>query len=64
MRMARSLVEDITRGRRAIALAHERGMDTTAWEESVTTLERQHLLAWASELAKQDLVLVYCLSNR
>ncbi|MFC1935429.1 hypothetical protein ACFLX9_01500 [Chloroflexota bacterium] len=57
MRMARNLVEDIAWGRRAIALARERGMDTTDWEESVAMLERQSLLAWASELAEQDLVL-------
>ena len=30
--MSRTPTEDIARGRRAIAVAHQRGIDTSAWE--------------------------------
>ena len=55
--MSRTLAEDIDRGRRAIELARQRGRDTSDWEESLADLERQGLLAWANELAEQELVL-------
>jgi hypothetical protein len=55
--MNHTLAENIARGRRAIALAQQRGVDTSAWEEALAELERQELLAWASELAEQEVVL-------
>jgi len=55
--MSRTLAEDIERGRRAIELARQRGIDTSAWEQTLAEMEQQALLAWASELAEQDLVL-------
>jgi hypothetical protein len=55
--MGRTLAEHIARGRTAIALARQKGMDTRAWEEQLVELERQELLTWASELAEQELVL-------
>lgn len=55
--MSRTLAEDIDRGRRAIDLARHQGLDTTQWEMSLADLERQELLAWASELAERDLIL-------
>ncbi len=54
---ADSLVEDIERGRKAIALAKQQGKDTSQWEAHLADLERQSLLGWASELAEQELVL-------
>ena len=55
--MIRSLSENIVRGRRAVDLANQRGLDTVLWEEHLATLEHQALLAWASELADRDLEL-------
>ena len=55
--MPRALAEDIARGRQAITFAHQRGLDTNEWEESLARLERQQLLAWASEMAEQCLTL-------
>jgi hypothetical protein len=55
--MSRTLAEDIDRGRRAIDLARQQGLDTTQWEMSLADLERQEPLAWASELAERDLIL-------
>ena len=60
--MSRTLVEDIERGRRAIELAQLQGRDTTRWERSLADLERQDLLAWASELAERDLILSNAIS--
>ena len=55
--MNRTLTENIDRGRTAIDLARQQGRDTTRWELSLADLERQEMLAWASELAEQDLIL-------
>ena len=55
--MSRTLAEDIDRGRTAIGLARQQGRDTARWELILAGLERQDLLAWASELAEQDLIL-------
>jgi hypothetical protein len=55
--MNRTLTENIDRGRAAIDLARQRGLDTTKWETTLVDLERQELLAWASELAEKDLIL-------
>ena len=55
--MSRALAEDLYRGRKAIDLAQQQGRDTSQWERSLVDLERQDLLAWASELAEQDLIL-------
>lgn len=51
--MTRRLAENVARGRRAIALARQRGMDTTAWEEVIADLEQQHLLDQSSKLARE-----------
>ena len=56
--MNRPLTENIDRGPTAINLARQRGRDTTEWELSLADLERQEMLAWASELAEGDLVLL------
>ena len=56
--MNRTLTENIDRGRAAIDLARQRGRDTTQWELSLADLERQKMLAWASELAERELVLL------
>ena len=50
--MSRSLAENIERGRRAIAVARDRGIDTDEWEQRLAELEQQSLLAWASEIAE------------
>ena len=55
--MPRTLAEDIDRGRMAIALARKRGLETAGWGAVMADLKRQTLVAWASELAEQDLVL-------
>jgi hypothetical protein len=57
--MPTNLAEEIYRGRRAIVAARERGLETIGWEQVLADLERQALLAWASELAEQNLVLSY-----
>lgn len=56
--MNRTLTENIDRGRTAIDLARQQGRDTTRWELSLADLERQEMLAWASELAESALVLL------
>ena len=55
--MTRTLTENIARGRQAIALARRQAIDTASWEESLADLERQEILAWASEVCEQGLVL-------
>ena len=55
--MTRTLTENIARGRQAIALARRQAIDTASWEESLADLERQEILAWASEICEQDIVL-------
>ena len=55
--MIRTLPENIDRGRRAIAEARLRGIDTTAWQERLAELEFNELLAWANQLAEEDIVL-------
>ena len=55
--MTRTLIDNIARGRQAIALARRQAIDTASWEESLADLERQEILAWASEVCEQDIVL-------
>ncbi|MCL0099933.1 hypothetical protein M1O55_03580 [Dehalococcoidia bacterium] len=55
--MKRTLVENIARGRQAIALARGQDIETAIWEESLADLERQEILSWASEVCEQNLVL-------
>ena len=55
--MTRTLTDNIARGRQAIALARRRAIDTASWEEALAELERQEILAWASEICEQDIVL-------
>lgn len=55
--MNRTLTENIDRGRTAIGLARQQGQDTTQWELSLAGLERQEMLAWASELGERELLL-------
>ena len=54
--MTRTRTENIARGRQAITLAQQRGIDTGTWEESLADLERQEILSWASEVCGQDIV--------
>jgi hypothetical protein len=56
--MTRTLTENIARGRQAIVLARRQAIDTASWEDCLADLERQDVLAWASEVCEQDLVLV------
>ena len=55
--MTRTLTENIAHGRQAITLARRKAIDTTSWEEALSHLERQEILAWASEICEQDIVL-------
>lgn len=55
--MNRTLTEEIARGRRAIAIGQDRGMNTAQWEQALADLQRQELLAWASEVGQGDEVL-------
>ena len=55
--MAQGLADRVEQGRRAIALARVRGLDTQAWEDHLNQLlaiELSYLLSWASELAETD----------
>ena len=56
--MTRTLTENIARGRQAIVLARRQAIDTASWEDCLADLERQEILAWASKVCEQDLVLV------
>ena len=58
MNVNRTLSENIDRGRTAISLAQERGRNTDKWESSLAELERQEMLAWASELAERELIVL------
>jgi len=55
--MSRTLFEDIARGREAVAIARNKGMDTTAWEICLAELEQKRLFAWAAKLAEREVVL-------
>ena len=55
--MTRTLIDNIARGRQAIALARRQAIDTASWEESLADLERQEILSWTSEVCEQDIVL-------
>jgi len=53
-----TLAENISVGRKSIATARQRGVDTSGWETVLVDLEQQQLLAWAAEFAEADVTLV------
>ena len=53
-----TLAENISVGRKSIATARQRGVDTSGWEAVLADLEQQQLLAWAAEFAEADVTLV------
>ena len=53
-----TLAENISVGRKSIATARQRGVDTSGWEAVLADLEQQQLLAWAAEVAESDMTLV------
>ena len=53
-----TLAENISVGRKSIATARQRGVDTSEWEAVLADLEQQQLLAWAAEFAEADVTLV------
>jgi len=52
-----TLAENISVGRKSIATARQRGVDTSGWEAVLADLEQQQLLAWAAEFAEADVTL-------
>ena len=52
-----TLAENISIGRKSIAAARQRGIDTSEWEAVLADLERQQLMFWASELGQADMTL-------
>ena len=52
-----TLAENISIGRKSIAAARQRGIDTSVWEVALADLERQQLMFWASELGQADMTL-------
>ena len=52
-----TLAENISIGRKSIAAARQRGIDTSVWEAVLADLERQQLMFWASELGQADMTL-------
>ena len=52
-----TLTENISVGRKSIATARQRGVDTSGWEAVLADLEQQQLLAWAAEFAEADVTL-------
>jgi len=52
-----TLAENISVGRKSIATARQRGVDTSEWEAVLADLEQQQLLAWAAEFAEADVTL-------
>ena len=53
-----TLADSIAIGRKSIAAARRRGIDTSGWEAILADLEQQQLLAWAAEVAEADVMLV------
>ena len=59
-----TLAENISVGRKSIATARKRGIDTSGWEAVLADLEQQQLLAWAAEVAESDLTLATPITYR
>ena len=59
-----TLAENISVGRKSIATARQRGIDTSGWEAVLADLEQQQLLAWAAEVAESDLTLATPITYR
>ena len=59
-----TLAENISVGRKSIATARQRGIDTSGWEAVLADLEQQQLLAWAAEVAESDVTLATPITYR
>ena len=59
-----TLAENISVGRKSIATARQRGIDTSGWEAVLADLERQQLMFWASELGQADKTLAIPITYR
>ena len=59
-----TLAENISVGRKSIAAARQRGIDTSGWEAVLADLEQPQLLAWAAEVAEADLTLATPITYR
>ena len=59
-----TLAENISVGRKSIATARQRGIDTSGWEAVLAGLEQQQLLAWAAEFAEADVTLAIPITYR
>ena len=59
-----TLAENISVGRKSIATARQRGIDTSGWEAVLVDLERQQLMLWASELGQADKTLAIPITYR
>ena len=59
-----TLAENISVGRKSIATARQRGIDTSGWEAVLADLEQQQLLAWAAEVAEADVTLATPITYR
>ena len=59
-----TLAENISVGRKSIATARQRGIDTSGWEAVLVDLERQQLMLWASELGQADKTLATPITYR
>ena len=59
-----TLAKSISIGRKSIAAARQRGIDTSGWEVALAELERQQLMLWASELGQADKILAIPITYR
>jgi len=59
-----TLAENISIGRKSIAAARQRGIDTSEWEAVLADLESQQLMFWASELGQADMTLAIPITYR
>ena len=59
-----TLAKSIAIGRKSIAAARQRGIDTSEWESVLADLERQQLMFWASELGQADMTLAIPITYR
>ena len=59
-----TLAKNIAIGRKSIAAARQRGIDTSGWEAVLAGLEQQQLLAWAAEVAEAGVTLATPITYR
>ena len=59
-----TLADSIAIGRKSIAAARQRGIDTSGWEAILADLEQQQLLAWAAEVAEAGVTLATPITYR